>query len=140
LRRKRIEPIQGVVRSLGTILGAARDLDVLQTELLDPAIGALGEAEHLAPLLASLAAKKAEAYQQVSPGGTVVHALSACCAVARSANSASTHCSSRFESRLRISSRTAVGGRVKCCGVWRMSIAFEEICLPPNYLTVNAPP
>jgi triphosphatase len=66
LRRKRIEPIQGVVRSLATILGAARDLDVLQTELLDPAIRALGEAEHLAPLQASLAAKKAEAYQHVS--------------------------------------------------------------------------
>jgi inorganic triphosphatase YgiF len=66
LRRKRIKPIEGAVRSLGAILGAARDLDVLQTELLDPAIGALGEAEHLAPLLASLAAKKTEAYQQVS--------------------------------------------------------------------------
>jgi inorganic triphosphatase YgiF len=58
LRRKRIEPIEGAVRSLGTILGAARDLDVLQTELVDPAIKVLGEAEHLAPLLATLAAKE----------------------------------------------------------------------------------
>ncbi len=66
LRRKRIEPLEREVRSLGTVLGAARDLDVLQTELLDPAIEALGEAEHLAPLRASLAAKKSEAYQQVS--------------------------------------------------------------------------
>jgi CHAD domain-containing protein len=66
LRRKCIEPIEGAVRSLGTILGAARDLDVLQTELLDPAIEALDDAEDLAPLLASLAIKKAEAYQQVS--------------------------------------------------------------------------
>jgi inorganic triphosphatase YgiF len=66
LRRKRIESIEDAVRSLGAILGAARDLDVLQTELVDPAIKALGEAERLAPLLASLAAKKAEAYQQVS--------------------------------------------------------------------------
>jgi inorganic triphosphatase YgiF len=66
LRRKRIEAIEAAVRALGTILGVARDLDVLQTELLDPAIKALGEADHLAPLLAALAAKKTEAYQQVS--------------------------------------------------------------------------
>jgi inorganic triphosphatase YgiF len=66
LRRKRIEPVEETVRWLGKILGAARDLDVLQTELLDPAIAALGEAEHLAPLLATLAAKKAAAYERVS--------------------------------------------------------------------------
>jgi triphosphatase len=59
LRRKRIAPIDEAVRWLGSILGAARDLDVLQTELLDPAIAALGDAEQLAPLKAGLAAKKA---------------------------------------------------------------------------------
>ena len=66
LRRKRIKPIEDAVRWLGRILGSARDLDVLQTDLLDPAIEALGEAQQLAPLLASLAAKKAAAYEQVS--------------------------------------------------------------------------
>jgi inorganic triphosphatase YgiF len=66
LRRKRIEPVEETVRWLGKILGAARDLDVLQTELLDPAIAALGEAEQLAPLLATLAAKKAAVYERVS--------------------------------------------------------------------------
>src|SRR5262249_48209292 len=65
LRRKRIEPVEDGVRWLGRILGAARDLDVLQTELLEPAIEALGEAEQLAPLMASLQAKKAEAYARV---------------------------------------------------------------------------
>ena len=40
LRRKRIERRE--VRWLGNILGTARDLDVLQTELLEPAIAALG--------------------------------------------------------------------------------------------------
>ena len=34
LRRKRIEPIEDEVRQLGQILGTARDLDVLQTDLL----------------------------------------------------------------------------------------------------------
>jgi triphosphatase len=66
LRRKRIAPIDDAVRWLGRILGAARDLDVLQTELLDPAIAALGDAEQLAPLLARLATKKADAYAQVA--------------------------------------------------------------------------
>ena len=48
LRRKRIEPVAESVRWLGKILGAARDLDVLQVELLDPAIETLGEGEQLA--------------------------------------------------------------------------------------------
>jgi inorganic triphosphatase YgiF len=73
LRRKRIAPIEDAARSLAAILGAARDLDVLQAELLDPAIEALGEAEHLAPLLASLAIRKAEAYQQVSQALVSAH-------------------------------------------------------------------
>ena len=58
LRRKRIAPIDEEVRWLGRILGAARDLDVLQAELLEPAIAALGEEKQLAPLMATLAAKK----------------------------------------------------------------------------------
>ena len=66
LRRKHIELIEDDVRWLSRILGAARDLDVLQIELLEPAIEALGEAEKLAPLLASLTVKKANAYEQVS--------------------------------------------------------------------------
>jgi triphosphatase len=65
LRRKRVETIEEEVRWLGKILGMARDLDVLQTDLLEPAIEALGEAEQLAPLMATLKAKKAEAYAQV---------------------------------------------------------------------------
>ena len=65
LRRKRIEVVVDAVRALGRTLGAARDLDVLQTELLDPAIKALGEAEQLSPLFATLTAKKTGAYWQV---------------------------------------------------------------------------
>jgi triphosphatase len=66
LRRKRIEPTEDGVRWLGKILGQARDIDVLQTELLEPAIAALGEAEHLAPLMATLERRKADAYRMVS--------------------------------------------------------------------------
>ncbi len=66
LRRKRIAPIDEEVRWLGRILGAARDLDVLQTELLEPAIAALGEKKQLAPLMITLAARKAEAYRGVT--------------------------------------------------------------------------
>ena len=66
LRRKRIAPIDEEVRWLGRILGAARDLDVLQTELLEPAIAALGEEKQLAPLMVTLAARKAEAYRGVA--------------------------------------------------------------------------
>jgi CHAD domain-containing protein len=66
LRRKRIAPIDEEVRWLGRILGVARDLDVLQTELLEPAIAALGEKKHLAPLMVTLAARKAEAYRGVA--------------------------------------------------------------------------
>jgi triphosphatase len=65
LRRKRIAPIDDDVRWLGKILGAARDLDVLRAELLEPAIAALGEGEQLAPLIASLEARKADAYKLV---------------------------------------------------------------------------
>src|SRR5262249_20277175 len=58
-------PVDEEVRWLGRILGTARDLDVLQTDLLEPAIRALGDAEQLAPLMASLEAKKAIAYAHV---------------------------------------------------------------------------
>ena len=60
LRRKRIEPIDDDVRWLGKILGTARDLDVLQTELIAPAMESLGEGEDLAPLLANLSARRAQ--------------------------------------------------------------------------------
>lgn len=66
VRRKRIAPIDEEVRWLGRILGAARDLDVLQTELLEPAIAALGEEQQLAPLMATLATRKTEAYHHVA--------------------------------------------------------------------------
>jgi len=62
LRRKRIEPIEQAVRWLGKILGTARDLDVLQADLIEPAVTALGEAKQLAPLMDSLQARKADAY------------------------------------------------------------------------------
>ena len=68
LRRKRIEPIEEEVRWLGKILGAARDLDVLQTELLEPAIEALGEAKQLAPLMVSSRPRKPSAYAQRGRG------------------------------------------------------------------------
>jgi CHAD domain-containing protein len=66
LNRKRVAPIEDAVRWLSKILGMARDLDVLETELLRPAIEALDNADELAPLLARLAAKKASAYEQVT--------------------------------------------------------------------------
>jgi triphosphatase len=66
LRGKRITAIDDDVRWLGKILGQARDIDVLQTELLEPAIAALGETEQLAPLMDTLVGKKAEAYRQVA--------------------------------------------------------------------------
>jgi triphosphatase len=65
LRGKRIDPIEDAVRWLGRVLGVARDLDVLQAELLAPAIKVIGEAEHLAPLIDRLEARKADAYQAV---------------------------------------------------------------------------
>ena len=66
LRRKRIAPIDEEVRWLGRVLGTARDLDVLQAELLEPAIAALGEEKQLAPLMVTLEARKAEAYRGVA--------------------------------------------------------------------------
>jgi triphosphatase len=66
LRRKRIAPIDEEVRWLGGVLGSARDLDVLKSELLEPAIAALGEEKQLAPLMVTLEARKAEAYRDVA--------------------------------------------------------------------------
>jgi triphosphatase len=84
LRRKRIEPIEHEVRWLGNILGMARDLDVLKTDLLEPASAALGEGEQLAPLVASLEVKKAIAYAQVGEalaGARYRHLLIDLCAL-----------------------------------------------------------
>ena len=66
LRRKRIEPLSEAVGWLGKVLGAARDLDVLQSELLQPAVDALDEAEQLAPLIARVEQRRNEAYKAVS--------------------------------------------------------------------------
>jgi CHAD domain-containing protein len=68
LNRKHVAPIEDAVRWLSKNLGMARDLDVLETELLSPAIEALDNADELAPLLARLAAKKASAHEQVTEG------------------------------------------------------------------------
>ena len=65
IRRKRLEPIEDEVRWLSKVLGSARDLDVLQADLLEPAIEALGESEQLAPLMSGLQKKKAVAYAAV---------------------------------------------------------------------------
>jgi inorganic triphosphatase YgiF len=84
VRRKRIEPIADELRWLNAILGTARDLDVLQTDLLEPAIEALGEADELAPLMASLAAKKTVAYQHIGEAMSSAryrHALIDLCAL-----------------------------------------------------------
>src|SRR5260370_29661983 len=59
LRRKRIAPAEDAVRWLGKNLGAARDLDELHAQLLEPAIAALGEAARPAPLLGRLQAMDA---------------------------------------------------------------------------------
>jgi len=66
LRRKRREAIETEVRWLGKVMGAARDLDVFQTELLQPAIDALGKPEHLAPLIAELDRRRKAAYAAVN--------------------------------------------------------------------------
>src|SRR6516164_9058620 len=66
LRRRRIEPIDAEVRWLGSVLGSARDLNVLQTDLLAPAISALGETEQLAPLVSGLEHNRTSAYSAVN--------------------------------------------------------------------------
>lgn len=65
LCRERIAPIEDTVRWLGGILGTARDLDVFQAELLEPAVAALGRSQSLAVLTASLEGRKAAAYAAV---------------------------------------------------------------------------
>jgi triphosphatase len=77
LRCERIESIEDTVRWLGAILGAARDLDVLQTQLLAPALEALGKTEQLAPLMAGLEDRTAAAYRAVGEalGGKRYHHL-----------------------------------------------------------------
>jgi CHAD domain-containing protein len=66
LRRKRLAPVGEGIAWLGKVLGAARDLDVLQTDLLRPAIEAVGEAEQLAPLMTDVEAARVKAYEVVS--------------------------------------------------------------------------
>jgi triphosphatase len=68
LRSKRIEPLDAEVRWLGNVLGSARDLDVLQTDLLEPAVSALGESEgeQLAPLISGLEHNRTSAYSAVN--------------------------------------------------------------------------
>ena len=58
IRRKRVEPIEDEVRWLGKVLGSARDLDVLQADLLEPAIEALGESEQAGAARLRLADEK----------------------------------------------------------------------------------
>jgi triphosphatase len=65
MRRQRLEAVEASVRWLGGILGVARDLDVLETEILAPAMAALGESGQFGQLLARLAEKKAAAYKEV---------------------------------------------------------------------------
>jgi CHAD domain-containing protein len=65
LCRERVGSIADAVRWLGEILGTARDLDVLQSELLEPAIAALGRSPPLDLLMASLETRKAAAYAAV---------------------------------------------------------------------------
>jgi CHAD domain-containing protein len=65
VRHKRVEPIDAEVRWLGNVLGSARDLDVLQTDLLEPAVSALGESDQLAPLVSGLESNRARAYAGV---------------------------------------------------------------------------
>jgi inorganic triphosphatase YgiF len=66
LRQRRIVALDAEVRWLGSVLGSARDLDVLQTDLLEPAISALGESEQLAPLISGLEHNRTNAYSAVN--------------------------------------------------------------------------
>jgi triphosphatase len=67
LRSSRIEPLDNEVRWLGKVLGSARDLDVLRSDLLEPAVSALDDnAEEIAPLVSGLEDNKTKAYAAVN--------------------------------------------------------------------------
>jgi CHAD domain-containing protein len=65
LRGGRVEPLDNEVRWLGKLLGSARDLDVLRSDLLEPAVNALGEGAEIAPLVSGLEENKTKAYAAV---------------------------------------------------------------------------
>ena len=103
LSRKRIRAIDEDIRWLGQILGTARDLDVLQTELIEPAMESLGDDEDLSPLLANLAGKKAAAYAQVGQAlgsERYRHLLIALCGLAYNGNIAKTDREAELEQPL----------------------------------------
>lgn len=66
LLSERIQPIEEAVIWVLETLGLARDLDVLQTELLVPATEALGQSGESAALMSMLESKRASAYGAVS--------------------------------------------------------------------------
>jgi CHAD domain-containing protein len=66
LDRGRVAPLQAELRWLAGVLGTARDLDIVETELLAPAVAGLSDGEPAAALLATLKANQAAAYAAVA--------------------------------------------------------------------------
>jgi CHAD domain-containing protein len=66
LERGQAGPIHTELRWLAGVLGAARDLDIVETELLAPTVAGLSDGEPAAALLATLKANQASAYAAVA--------------------------------------------------------------------------
>ncbi|MDQ2083511.1 CHAD domain-containing protein [Xanthobacteraceae bacterium Astr-EGSB] len=66
LERGKAAPIHTELRWLAGVLGAARDLDIVETELLAPTVAGLSDGEPAAALLATLKANQAAAYAAVA--------------------------------------------------------------------------
>ncbi len=66
LPRAAFAPLEAELKRLAGALGGARDLDVLHTELLEPARLALDAPEDVAPLMAALERQRAAAYDEIA--------------------------------------------------------------------------
>jgi CHAD domain-containing protein len=66
LERGEAGPIHHELRWLAGVLGDARDLDIVETELLAPTVAGLGDSEEAAALRTTLKANQAEAYAVVA--------------------------------------------------------------------------
>lgn len=66
LPREPFQRLEGQVKWLAKSLGAARDLDVLQAELIDPARAALADGDDVTPLLKRLKRAQSAAHAQVA--------------------------------------------------------------------------
>ena len=65
LPREVFAPLEAELKRMADVLGVARDLDVLRSELLEPAVKALDAPQDVAPLMEALARQRAVAYAEV---------------------------------------------------------------------------